>query len=218
MVSKLSFPGLGIGEFAVNSVALRIGSVEITWYGIIICIGVFCGFAYFCYRAGKAGINFESVLDYAIITVPCAVVGARIYYVIFNLESFNSFYDVIAVWNGGIAIYGAIIAGGIAVFCVSKYKKHGFFAIADMLVPGVMLGQIIGRWGNFMNGEAFGSETSLPWRMGISNFLTDYQTIYVHPTFLYESLWNLAGFILINIFYKKKRFNGEITMWYFSWY
>lgn len=217
-ISVISFPGLGIDEFSVNRVAFRLGSLTVTWYGMIICLGIILAFSYFSYRAGKAGINFDSILDFALFTVPLAILGARLYYVIFNPTNFKSFYDVIAIWEGGLAIYGAIIVGAIVVFCVSKYKKLSFLSIADMAVPAVMLGQAIGRWGNFMNGEAFGAQTDLPWRMGLCNSLTGFYTQYVHPTFLYESLWNFLGFALINIFYKKKKWNGEIMLWYFTWY
>lgn len=218
--STISFPGLGIGEFNVNSVAFHIGNLRVTWYGIIICLGIICAFSYFCFRAMKAGIVFDTLLDYALITVPVAIICARAYYVIFNYNSsdYKSFYDIIAVWNGGLAIYGGIIGGALAVLIICKVKKIKFFVIADALTPGVMVGQIIGRWGNFMNGEAFGGATTLPWRMRLSSHYTGYVTMEVHPTFLYESLWNLLGFILINIFYKKKKFNGEITCWYFGWY
>ena len=221
-ISKISFPGLGIPEFSVDRVAfeIKIGSLTlaVTWYGMIICLGIILAFSYVVYRAGQAGISFDSLLDFALFTVPLAIIGARLYYVIFNPGSFNSLYDIIAIWEGGLAIYGAIIVGAIVVFCVAKYKKISFMLMADMAAPAVMLGQLIGRWGNFMNGEAFGGETTLPWRMGVCNRLTNFETLYVHPTFLYESLWNLTGFILINIFYKKKKFRGEVMFWYFSWY
>ena len=221
-VSKLSFPGLGIPEFEVDRVAfeINIGSLHLSvgWYGMIICIGIMLAVWYVVYRAKQNGISFDDILDYALVTVPLAIIGARIYYVIFNPYGYDSFYDVIAIWNGGLAIYGAIIVGAICVFTVSKVKKIKFMVMADCTVPAVMLGQLIGRWGNFMNGEAFGAETMLPWRMGVCNQITHFQTIYVHPTFLYESLWNLLGFALINIFYKKKKFNGEIMLWYFTWY
>ena len=232
-ISTISFPGLGIGEFTVNGVALsfHIGDFPVTvmWYGIIICLGIFAGFAYFAYRAGRAGISFDDILDITLITVVSAIVGARLYFIIFFggfVETGGTFwenlggtlYNIIAIWNGGLAIYGGIIGGAIAVYFVSKHKKIGFFKLADMVVPGVMLGQLIGRWGNFCNGEAFGSETTLPWRMGLYNSHTGYQTLYVHPTFLYESLWNLIGFILINVFYQKRKYHGEVTLWYFAWY
>ena len=221
-ISKLSFPGLGIPEFEVDRIAFEfdIGKLHLSvgWYGMIICLGIILAFSYVVYRAGQYGITFDDLLDYALVTVPLAIIGARLYYVIFNPIGYDSFYDVIAIWEGGLAIYGAIIVGAICVFTVSKVKKIKFMIMADCTVPAVMLGQLIGRWGNFMNGEAFGAQTTLPWRMGVNNFLTGFSTIYVHPTFLYESLWNLLGFILINIFYKKKKFHGEIMLWYFTWY
>lgn len=232
-ISTISFPGLGIGEFTIDGVALsfNIGNFPVTvmWYGIIICIGIFAGFGYFAYRARKVWISFDDILDITLVTVITAVIGARLYFVIFFggfLETGGTFwknlggtlYNIVAIWNGGLAIYGGIIGGALAVYLMSKRKKIGFFKLADMVVPGVMLGQLIGRWGNFCNGEAFGSETTLPWRMGLCNYETNYQMIYVHPTFLYESLWNLVGFILINVFYKKRKYHGEVTMWYFAWY
>ncbi len=221
-VSKLSFPGLGIPEFSVDRVAfeIKIGSLElsVTWYGMIICIGIILAFCYVVLRAGQIGINLDNILDFALFTVPLAIIGARLYYVIFHPDGFDSFYDIIAIWEGGLAIYGAIIVGAIVVFCVAKYKKIPFMVMADMAAPAVMLGQLIGRWGNFMNGEAFGGATTLPWRMGVCNRLTNGVTLYVHPTFLYESLWNLLGFVLVNIFYKKRKFRGEILLFYVSWY
>ena len=232
-ISTISFPGLGIGEFTMNGEALsfKIGNFPVTvmWYGIIICIGIFAGFGYFCYRARKAGISFDDILDITLVTVITAVIGARLYFIVFfggYLETGGTFwqnlggtlYNIVAIWNGGLAIYGGILGGALAVFLLSKKKKIGFFKLADMVMPGVMLGQLIGRWGNFCNGEAFGSETTLPWRMGLCNADTGGQMLYVHPTFLYESLWNLAGFIFINIFYKKRKYHGEVTMWYFAWY
>ena len=232
-ISTISFPGLGIGECTIDGVALsfNIGNFPVTvmWYGIIICIGIFAGFGYFAYRARKVWISFDDILDITLVTVITAVIGARLYFVIFFggfLETGGTFwenlggtlYNIVAIWNGGLAIYGGIIGGALAVYLMSRRKKIGFFKLTDMIVPGVMLGQIIGRWGNFCNGEAFGSETTLPWRMGLCNYETNYQMIYVHPTFLYESLWNLVGFILINAFYKKRKYHGEVTMWYFAWY
>lgn len=221
-ISKISFPGLGIPEFSIDRVAfeIKIGSLtlSVTWYGMIICLGIILAFSYVVYRAGQAGISFDSILDFTLFTVPLAIIGARLYYVIFNPGNFHSLHDIIAVWEGGLAIYGAIIVGAIVVFCVAKFKKISFMLMADMAAPAVMLGQLIGRWGNFMNGEAFGGETTLPWRMGVCNRLTGFETLYVHPTFLYESLWNLVGFILINIFYDKKKFRGEVLLWYVSWY
>lgn len=220
--SKISFPGLNIGEFSIHNIAFEVGSFTVMWYGLIICIGIICAFFYFSCRAGKAGIKFDDVIDMTLITVPSAIIGARLYYIAFY-GNVSSFLDAIAIWRGGLAIYGAIIGGAIAVLCVCLYKKMNFFRLADMIIPGVMLGQLIGRWGNFCNGEAFGSvvEESSPLyfiRMGLCNKNTGGTLLMVHPTFLYESLWNLLGFILINVFYKKKKYNGEVFLWYLAWY
>jgi phosphatidylglycerol:prolipoprotein diacylglycerol transferase len=231
--SIISFPGLGIDEFVLNRVAFSfdIGSLSFTvmWYGLIICLAIFTAFGYFVYRAKQQGIIFDDMLDIALVTVITAVIGARLYFVVFYggyLETDGTFienvlgtlYNVIAIWNGGLAIYGGIIFGALAVAYMARRKKISFFTLGDMAVPAVMLGQAMGRWGNFCNGEAFGSETTLPWRMGLCNSETYFRTLYVHPTFFYESLWNVIGFIWINIFYKKRKFHGEIIVWYFSWY
>ena len=154
-ISRISFPGLGIGEFSLDNVAFTVFGRPVMWYGVIICIGIILSFSYFAYRAGKAGIKFDDVIDTTLFAVPAGIVGARLYYVIFY-GNVHSFYDVIAIWNGGLAIYGGIIGGAIAVILVSLYKKIDFFKYADMIIPGVMIGQLLGRWGNFFNGEAYG--------------------------------------------------------------
>ena len=135
-----------------------------------------------------------------------------------KLENFDTLWDVLNLRSGGLAIYGAIIGGGIAVYCVCKYKKVPFLVLADCCTPGIILAQSIGRWGNFMNGEAFGDETSLFCRMELQNSLTSQIITYVHPTFLYESLWNFIGVILINLYYKHRRYDGEIFLLVFGWY
>jgi len=214
-ISEISFPGLGIGPFEINNTAFTLFGLEVKWYGIIICLGIISGFLYFMFRAKQNGIVEDTVLDITLVTVPVAVMGARIYFVVFYGVPLR---ELFAIRNGGLAIYGGVIFGVIAVLIMTKIKKVKFFAFADMIIPGVMLGQIIGRWGNFTNGEAFGSETESLFRMGLCNHNTGFETMFVHPTFLYESLWNLVGFILINVFYKKKKFNGEIFLWYAGWY
>ena len=233
--TQISFPGLGIEPFDLNGVALsfEIGGKPFTimWYGVIICCAIFTAFAYLSYRAKQGGLIFDDILDITLVTVCIAVIGTRLYYVIFDgLQNYivteygfwknlwKSFYNIIAIWEGGLAIYGGILSGALAVLLMSRIKKISFFKIADMTTPGLMIAQAIGRWGNFMNGEAFGSETTLPWRMGINNRNTGYRTMYVHPTFFYESLWNVIGFTLINVFYKKRKFEGEVCFWYFIWY
>ncbi len=214
----ISFPGIGIGEFKIDSVAFSIGDFDIAWYAIIITIGIIFGAGYTIYRTKQIGIDLDTTLDYVLITVPLAVIGARLYYVIFSLEDFHSFLDVINIRDGGLAIYGAIIVGAISVFTICKLKKISFLAFADCCTPGIIMAQAIGRWGNFMNAEAYGGATDWFCRMGISNYRTGYEAIYVHPTFLYESLWNVLGFIIANLIYSKKKYDGQIFLFVFGWY
>ena len=222
-VTKLSFPGLGIGEFSVNSEAFSLFGAPIAWYALIICLGMVFAVSYVIYRSKQIGIESEQVLDFALFVIPIGVLGARLYYVLMELDQFDSIGEALNIRNGGLAIYGGIIAGAITVFCVCKYKKIDFLAFADCVVPGLVMAQAIGRWGNFMNGEAFGGITDSFLRMGIRNtnsILTfgTYDMVYVHPTFLYESLWNIIGFIGVNIFYKYKKYDGQIFLMIFGWY
>lgn len=226
----ISFPGIGIDEFIINKVAVKIGSIEIRWYGIVIAIGMLFAFLYASWRAKYYDISKDDVLDIGLFSVIFGVIGARLYYVVMEHEMYHSFYDVIAIWNGGLAIYGGIIGGAIAAFCVAGYKSRknksvSFRRFADITVPGVMVAQALGRWGNFFNGEAYGGvvpEDSFLYflRMGIypNNISGTNGLAYVHPTFLYESVWNLVGFVLINCFWKKKKFDGEVGLWYLTWY
>lgn len=222
-ITKLSFPGLGIGEFSVSSEAFTVFGVSIAWYALIITCGMICAVTYTIFRAGKIGIITDDVLDYVIFTIPIGIIGARLYYVLAEIEYYQTLGDVLNVREGGLAIYGGIIAGALTVLTVSFIKKINFFAFADCCTPGIILAQAIGRWGNFMNGEAYGSQTNIFCRMGISNTLSRYDfgtkaMVYVHPTFLYESLWNLLGFALVNIFYKHKKYDGQILLLTFGWY
>ena len=214
-ISNISFPGLGIGEFEINDTAFKLFGHEIKWYGVIIFLGMIVAVAYFSYRAKRGGVSMDTVVDMALFTIPIGIIGARLYYVIFYGVPFK---DIYKIWEGGLAIYGGIIFGAITVIIMCKIKKVKFFAFADMISPGVMIAQAIGRWGNFTNGECFGAETTAFTRMGLKNRITGYVYTEVHPTFLYESLWNVIGFVLINVFYKKRKFNGEVFLWYVSWY
>lgn len=222
-ISEISFPGLGIGNFEVNSVAFSIGEFTIAWYALIITFGMILAVSYTMFRANGIGIKNDDILDYALALIPTGIVGARLYYVLAEIDSYHSFKDVINIRNGGLAIYGGIIGGFIVALLVSRFKKIPFLAFADCCVPGIILAQSIGRWGNFMNGEAYGGQTDIFIRMGLKNGNTfgDFATsemVYVHPTFLYESLWNIIGFILINIFYKHKKYDGQILFLVFGWY
>jgi len=217
-ISKISFPGLGIGEFEIDSVAFSIGKFDIAWYAIIICIGMIAAVSHLLFRAKQVGISSDTIIDFTLFTIPVGIIGARLYYVIWKADTFDSFLDVINIRSGGLAIYGGILAGALTVYIVSRFKKIPFLVIADCCTPGIILAQAIGRWGNFTNGEAFGGVTDWFCRMGLTNDLTDGMTLYVHPTFLYESLWNLIGFIIANIFHNKRKYDGQVFLFIFGWY
>ena len=218
-ITTISFPGFGIGEFDVDSIAFTLfGKLSVTWYALFIVLGIVLAFAYINFRMKEFGWNFDTLLDIGLPTVFFGVIGTRLYYVLTTLEEYHSFYDVIAIWNGGLGIYGGLIAGAITVLIATRIKKMSFLRFADCVCPSLILAQSIGRWGNFMNGEAFGSETTIFCRMGLNNSLTNYETIFVHPTFLYESLWNMIGFILINLFYKHRKYDGQVFHLVFAWY
>lgn len=225
MDTIVSFPGLGIGEFSVSRAVFSIGEKDIYWYGIIIMLGILAAFFHTWWRAGHEKIKRDHVIDLALFIVPFGVLGARLYYVLTTLGEgkYQSFVDVIAIWEGGLAIYGGIIAGALTVVVVCLIKKINVFKVMDMVGPGVMIAQAMGRWGNFCNGEAFGEVVAEGhplyfMRMGL---LSDYAPApmqYYHPTFLYESLWNLVGFVLITVLYRKKKFNGQCVLMYLTWY
>lgn len=242
----VTFPGIfGDFVFHLNKVAFTLfGKLEVRWYGIIITCGILFAFLY-AIRRGKRneGVVSDDVMDVGLATVLCGVIGARAYYVLTTLDTHNyeSFYDVIAIWEGGLAIYGGIIGGCLGILAVCYLKKLRWRKLFDMIAPGVVIAQAMGRWGNFFNGEAYGyaiGETTRfyffnkefilssgegsffnTFRMGLSNgFSTSSAMTYYHPTFLYESVWNLLGFVLLNLFYKRKKFDGQIALMYFAWY
>ncbi len=222
--TTVSFPGLGIEEFTLNRVAFSVFGKDVYWYGIIILCGMIVAFLYAYLRSKQEGTKTDDLLDIGIWTVLAGVVGARLYYVLFDFidrpDNYNSFVDFIAIWNGGLAIYGGVIGGALAIFFVTRHKKLNTLKVMDSIAPGVMIAQAIGRWGNFFNGEAHGgvvAEGSPLYflRMGL---LKGGEMQYVHPTFLYESLWNVLGFVLLTVFYRKKKFNGQIVLSYLAWY
>lgn len=219
---KVSFPGIGIDQFSFNKVAFSIGKLEVRWYGILIVTGIILAFIYATWRAKSHGISMDDMLDVAIYTVLAGIIGARLYYVLTTLENYHSFLDVIAIWNGGIAIYGAIIGGALALFITCRVKKLSWPKLFDCVSPGVMIAQSIGRWGNFFNGEAYGATPGEGHplyflRMGLQHEGWSQEYFY-QPDFLYESVWNLIGFIIINLLYKKKKFDGQIFLMYITWY
>ena len=223
-MTYISFPGIGINEFSVNSVAFEIGPFSVRWYGIIITVGIILAFLYLNYRGKKfEGLTDDDVFDYAIAGVVFGIIGARIYYVAtefgrFKADTFwKTLKNIVAIWNGGLGFYGGLILGLLSVVVISLFKKKNPFKVFDACSLGVMIAQVCGRWGNFMNGEAHGGETSLPWAMGLRSSLDETVTYY-HPTFFYESLWNLVGFLIINATYKHKKYDGQIVLRYISWY
>lgn len=243
-IVNISFPGLGIDEFSIRKIAFTLfGKLDVRWYGILITTGILLAVLYTVWR-GKRNekILSDDVIDVALVTVVLGVIGARLYYVLTDSgNTYDSFLDVIAIWQGGLGIYGGIIGGCLGIVLACRVKKLSWRKLLDMAAPGVMLAQAIGRFGNFCNGEAYGSligeataftffgkehilsvgEGSLfhTLRMGLSpNMYSSVQTYYFHPTFLYESLWNLLGFALVNLFYKHKRMDGQVVLFYFSWY
>lgn len=228
-ISTIGFPGLGIDEFTINRTAFTLfGKIHVQWYGIILTLGILTAFIILYNRAKKTeGFSEDDIFNITLFTVPISIIGARLVYVVttWSTHSYNSFYDVIAIWNGGIAIYGAIIFGLITVIVYCKVRGLKLLSMLDAMSPAVMMGQIIGRWGNFVNAEAYGwSEgvEKLPWRMTVGTVRIDGvarpDIQFVHPTFLYESLWNLIGFVIIHFVYKKKKANGEIFSLYMLWY
>lgn len=212
MEHTIGFPNLGL-EFTLSRVACTVLGKDIYWYGIIICAGFILAALYVNSRTKDFGITSDNLTDCLIICVPLGIICARIYYVVFEWGYYAQHPgEIIAIWKGGIAIYGGIIGTLIGLFVYSRVKKLSFASLCDLAAFGLLIGQCIGRWGNFVNGEAHGGPTTLPWGMTI-----DGQSM-VHPTFLYESLWNLAGFVLLHFYSKKRRFKGEIALLYAAWY
>lgn len=216
MQTTIGFPGLGIKDFVIDPVAFTVFGRDIAWYGIIIACGMVLAYLYAVHNAKKEGIKTDDLLDILLFTIPLAIVSARAFYVIFSLREYDTFGEMIAIWNGGISILGAVLGGIITSVCVAKFKKISPLKVLDVLAPSVLIGQIVGRWGNFMNAEVYGNATTLPWRMRITNALVG--TIEVHPLFLYESLWNFAGLVILYFVYRKKRFDGQIFWCYVLWY
>jgi phosphatidylglycerol---prolipoprotein diacylglyceryl transferase len=202
----------------------HIGSFTLRWYGLLIASAVLIGVNLSIYLAKKRRMDGEAIGDLAIWLVVAAIPCARLYFVLFNWNDYQYHLgDVVAVWKGGIAIHGAIIGGILATLAFSRFKKISFWSLADVVVPSVALGQAIGRWGNFFNSEAFGSPTNLPWKLYIPSTRRppEFQDLeYFHPTFLYESLWNLSVFgILMLLFFRslsarKPLKNGTLFLLY----
>ncbi|MBP9717682.1 prolipoprotein diacylglyceryl transferase [Candidatus Gracilibacteria bacterium] len=189
-----------------GAIALELGPLMIRWYGIMIVTGIVCAYFLSRHLARKRGIDPLHIENMALWLVLIGVIGARLYYVLFNLSFFLEHpLDIVKIWNGGLAIHGGLIAGALTFFWYCKKHNISLLNGADVLAPGLILAQAIGRWGNFFNSEAFGSPTNLPWKVFIPVDArpSQFKDIeYFHPTFLYESLWNLLVFVLLMILFR----------------
>lgn len=226
-MNLVGFPRLGLGPFSISHTAFSIGFLSVQWYGIIIVLGMALACLYAFWRMKSVPLVVDDMLDIALVCIPSGIVGARLYYVLTSFENYPAFWDVFKIWEGGLAIYGGIIGGFIGVFAVCRHKKKSLLRVLDCIAPGVMIGQLVGRWGNFVNAEAYGvigpydflGHTFDAASLAEHNpFIMTVNGMYVHPTFLYESVWNLIGFLLINAFWKHKKYDGQILLLYLTWY
>ena len=210
----------GEDSFLNPPATFSIGSLQFFIYGAIIAVGFLTALAYCTRRCTQFGITQDNLVDMLLFAVPLAIVCARLYYVIFQWSEYaDDLTRIFRVWEGGVALYGAVIGAVVGLVIACRWRKLSTGAMLDIGALGLLIGQIVGRWANFVNREAFGAETDVLWRMGLTDPRTN-ATIYVHPTFLYESMWNLLGFILLHIFTKKgkRQFDGQIFAMYVAWY
>ena len=216
--SAITFPMLG-GLTVDPPAYFTVFGRNIYFYGVFIALGFILAALYCAKYCGRVGLKPDDIYDFLLFLIPISIIGARLYYVAFRLDYYIAHPDeIIAVWEGGLAIYGGVIAGILTAWAVCRHKKIPVPALLDIVVYGLLIGQILGRWGNFMNREAFGAETDIFCRMGLIS--PDGGTVYVHPTFLYESLWNLVGLIALIVFERRgmRRYDGQCVLLYFFWY
>ena len=221
-ISPITFPGLGISIDPAAGFSL--GSLNINFYGVIIALGLMLAVLYGWKRAKQFGIKEDDLTDGVLWVVPFAILCARLYYCAFRWEEEGYGADpvsILYIWRGGLAIYGGVIGAAVGTVVHCLIKKIKIPALLDLVVLGFLIGQSLGRWGNFFNREAFGAETESFLRMGLeldANRKTISEMRYYHPTFLYESLWNLAGFVLLHFLSKKRQYDGQIALGYVAWY
>ncbi len=219
--------------FDLDPVAFSLGSFDVYWYGIIIATGFLAALVYCFSRAKEYKINTDPMIDIILLGTIGGILGARAYYVLTSLERYDSFADMIDIRDGGLAIYGGLIGACVFGYLACRWRKVSFVSMLDLVAPCFLIGQAVGRWGNFMNQEAFGSNTTLPWGMfsnGTYTHLSSVQdtlaqqgimvdpSLPVHPCFLYESLWCVLGFVLLHFLSQKQRFNGRTILHYIIWY
>ena len=219
-MSHVEFPGLG-WSFDINSTAFSIGSFEIKWYGLLIATGFLLAVIYAMVMCKKMNINRSRLLDTIIVGLIAGVIGARLYYVIFypGDKFIKDPISIFYIHEGGLGIYGGIIGALLVGGLFAKFRKQNVLAVLDIGVLGFLIGQAIGRWGNFVNQEAFGGPTSLPWGMVSENSLAVSPDSPVHPCFFYESMWCVLGFIVLHIFTTKfRQYDGQTFLLYLIWY
>ena len=212
----ISFPGLGV-ELDPPS-TIQLGPLTIHFYGLIIAVGMLLAVLYASKRSKEFGLKEDDLIDGVLWVTPFAIICARLYYCIFEWDQYASNpISILYIWNGGLAIYGGVLGAviGLSVFC--KVRKIKATAMMDVVALGLLIGQSVGRWGNFMNREAFGAPTDSFLRMGLYNTATG-AVEYYHPTFLYESLWNFVGFLLLHFLSKKRKYDGQVALGYVAWY
>ena len=232
MINHVTFPGLGL-SMTIDRVAFHVLGVPIYWYGICIALGLVLGLVFAFSKARSYGIDSDRMIDVVLLSTLCAIVGARVYYVAFAPFEYQSLWDMINLRDGGLAIYGGVLAAFVSGIFFCRWRKVPALPMFDLAAMGFLIGQGIGRWGNFFNQEAFGTNTTLPWGMyseGTHNYLASVQatlaaqgvtvdpSLPVHPTFLYESLWCLLGFLVLFLYQKRRKFHGEIFLLYVIWY
>jgi phosphatidylglycerol:prolipoprotein diacylglycerol transferase len=192
----------------MDPVAFEVFGLSVRWYGIIMATGILMGMLVAIKETKRLGLDENIILDLVIFAIPAGVIGARLYYVVFNWDYYSGdFLKIINIRGGGLAIHGTLIAAIITGIVYSRVKKISFWTIADIAAPGLILGQAIGRWGNYVNQEAYGVPTDLPWGIMVNG-------VKVHPTFLYESLWNFGVFLTLMRFARKKKLDGEVFLLY----
>lgn len=217
MSNRITFPNLGI-DITVNRVAFSLFGINIYFYALIITVGIILAYLYGIYEGKRQGIDPDVFSDLLIIGIPSSIIAARIYYVAAKWDYYSkNLSEIINLRAGGIAIYGAIIGALVSAVLYCKKKKISFFKIIDICSVGLLMGQALGRWGNFFNAEAYGYETDSFLKMGIFSEEAN-KFIYVHPTFLYESIWNFAGVIILMLLMRRKKKDGQVFWTYVFWY